>query len=84
MFRGTYDFEEPAFDWGVDYQRPNLAPQDLIVYEMGVRSFTADESSAVGAEQQGTFLGLIEKVGPLQGQGQAACGLVASHSVRTL
>ena len=62
MFRGSFDFEEPDFDWGADYQRPGLAPQDLIVYEMGVRSFTADESSAVGPDRQGTFLGLIDKV----------------------
>ena len=64
VFRGTFDFEEPAFDWGADYQRPGLAPQELIVYEMGVRSFTADESSTVGAERQGTFLGLLDKAGP--------------------
>ena len=62
MFRGTYNFEEPEFDWGPDYQRPNIPPQDLIVYEMGVRSFTADSSSGVGPEHEGTFLGLIDKV----------------------
>ena len=61
MFRGTYNFEEAEFDWGSDYQRPNIAPQDLIVYEMGVRSFTADGSSGVGPEHEGTFLGLIDK-----------------------
>ena len=75
MFRGTYDFTEPAFDWGADYQRPNIAPQDLVVYEMGVRSFTADESSAVSVERQGTFLGMIEKVCPQP----YACAHVPGH-----
>lgn len=32
------------------------------MYEMGVRSFTADESSGVGAEKQGTYAGLLAKV----------------------
>ena len=62
LFWGTFDFESPAFKWGTDYQRPNLAWQDLIVYEMPVRSFTADASSGVGAGKQGTFQGITEKV----------------------
>ena len=62
MFWGTFDFEAPAFEWGADYQRPNLPPQDLIVYEMPVRSFTADASSKVGDANQGTFKGVAEKV----------------------
>lgn len=64
LFWGTYDFESPAFEWGSDYQRPNLPWQDLIVYEMPVRSFTADTSSAVGSGKQGTFQGITEKVCP--------------------
>ena len=63
VFRGTYDFDSPAFDWGSDYQQPNHAPQDLVIYEMGVRSFTAHESSGLPAGQKGTYLGLKEKVG---------------------
>lgn len=62
LFWGTFDFESPAFEWGADYQRPNLPPQDLIVYEMPVRSFTADASSKVGDANQGTFKGVAEKV----------------------
>lgn len=62
LFWGTFDFESPAFEWGSDYERPNLPPQDLIVYEMPVRSFTADASSKVGDANQGTFKGVAEKV----------------------
>ncbi len=62
LFWGTFDFESPSFEWGSDYQRPNLAWQDLIVYEMPVRSFTADASSGVGTGKQGTFQGITEKV----------------------
>lgn len=62
VFWGTFDFESPEFDWGSDYQRPNLPWQDLIVYEMPVRSFTADTSSKVDEGRQGTFLGLADKV----------------------
>ena len=62
LFWGTFDFETPAFEWGSAYQRPNLPPQDLIVYEMPIRSFTADPSSGVGDAKQGTFAGVAEKV----------------------
>ena len=36
--------------------------KDLVIYEMNVRAFTADESSGVSPELRGTYLGLIEKV----------------------
>lgn len=62
IFRGTFDFDEPEFDWGAGYSRPNLPPEDLIIYEMGVRSFTADPSSNLPSGNLGTFLGLKEKV----------------------
>lgn len=62
LFWGTFDFETPAFEWGSDYQRPNLPWQDLVVYEMPVRSFTADTSSGVGEGKQGTFKGITDKV----------------------
>ena len=64
MFRGTFDFTSEPFDWGTDYHRPNLPWQDLIVYEMPIRSFTADPSSGVGEGLQGTFAGAAAKVGP--------------------
>lgn len=62
LFWSTYDFTSAAFDWGSEYQRPNLPWQDLIVYEMGVRSFTAGASSSVGDGKQGTFQGLVDKI----------------------
>lgn len=62
IFRGTFDFASEPFDWGKGYRRPGHAPQDLIIYEMSVRSFTADDSSGVGTGRQGTFLGLADKV----------------------
>jgi isoamylase len=34
VFRGTFDFDSKPFDWGKDYQRPNLPMQDLIIYEV--------------------------------------------------
>ena len=63
VFRGTFELDAAPFDWGKDYKRPNLAPEEVIVYEMGVRSFTADESSKLGPGQQGTYAGLMAKVG---------------------
>jgi isoamylase len=47
------------FDWAGD--RPlNLPAQDLIIYEMHVRSFTAHPSSQV--THPGTYSGVIEKI----------------------
>lgn len=66
VFRGTFDFSEDTFDWGDSYQRPNIPSQDIIVYEMGIRSFTADSSSGVGKDKEGTFNGMLEKVLPIR------------------
>ncbi len=35
---------------------------DLVIYELHVRGFTYDESSGVGQERRGTFLGVIDKI----------------------
>lgn len=35
---------------------------DLVIYEMNVRAFTADESSELDPEVRGSYLGVIEKV----------------------
>lgn len=40
----------------------NYLQKDLVVYEMNVRAFTADESSGLDSDIRGTYLGLIEKV----------------------
>ena len=55
--RGRLVFED--FDWEDD--RPLETPiEDLVIYEMHVRSFTADPSS--GVKFPGTFAGLMEKI----------------------
>ncbi|MGK7903923.1 MAG: glycogen debranching protein GlgX [Hormoscilla sp.] len=49
------------FDWEDD--RPlEIPPEDMIVYEMHVRSFTRHGSSGVKTQHQGTFAGLREKI----------------------
>ena len=49
------------FDWEDD--RPlEIPPEDLIIYEMHVRSFTRHESSGVKASHKGTFAGITEKI----------------------
>lgn len=54
---------QSAFDWQGD--TPLYTPlEDLVIYEMHVRSFTAHESS--GVKHPGTFAGMIEKIGYLK------------------
>ena len=65
QFRGTFELDAAPFDWGKDYARPKLAPEDVVVYEMGVRSFTADASSGVGKAKEGTYAGLMAKARPM-------------------
>ncbi|CAN6466920.1 unnamed protein product [Victoria cruziana] len=61
-FFGTFDFESLPFDWGEDYKLPNIPEKDLIIYEMNVRSFTADASSGLDPHIRGSYLGVIEKI----------------------
>lgn len=63
QFWGTFDFASPAFDWGSSYSPPSLGLNELVIYEMSVRCFTADPSSGVSEEARGTYKGIIEKVG---------------------
>jgi glycogen operon protein len=57
QFRGRLVFED--FDWEDD--RPLEIPiEDLVIYEMHVRSFTAHASS--GVKHPGTYAGLMEKI----------------------
>ncbi|KAH7429884.1 hypothetical protein KP509_09G069700 [Ceratopteris richardii] len=60
-FLGSFDFTN-KFDWEDDVSRPRIAEKDLIIYEMNVRAFTADESSGLPPEIRGTYLGVIEKI----------------------
>ncbi|MBP0038125.1 MAG: glycogen debranching protein GlgX [Roseofilum sp. SBFL] len=49
------------FDWEND--RPlELPPEDLVIYEMHLRSFTQHRSSGVKEKYRGTFAGMREKI----------------------
>jgi len=62
--RGRLVFDD--FDWGDDHplERPL---EELVIYEMHVRSFTAHESAGVNAP--GTYAGLVEKIPYLKALG---------------
>ncbi len=55
--RGRLVFED--FDWEDDHALETPV-EDLVIYEMHVRSFTADPSS--GVKHPGTYAGLVEKI----------------------
>ncbi|PON70059.1 Glycoside hydrolase [Trema orientale] len=61
-FLGTYDFDSLPFDWGDNYKFPDIPEKDLVIYEMNVRAFTADESSGLDPDIRGSYLGVIEKI----------------------
>ncbi|KAJ3693124.1 hypothetical protein LUZ60_012219 [Juncus effusus] len=61
-FLGTFDFEKSAFDWGDEYKLPNIPENELVIYEMNVRAFTADKSSGLDPNLSGSYLGVIEKI----------------------
>ncbi|GIL56414.1 hypothetical protein Vafri_11724 [Volvox africanus] len=61
LFLGSYDFESAPYDWGSDYRRPGHTLNDLVIYEVPVRCFTADASSGLPQQQRGTFAGLAAK-----------------------
>lgn len=44
----------------LNFHKPNIPKEKLIVYEMHIRGFTRDPSS--GVQHPGTFLGVIEKI----------------------
>ncbi|CAN1181885.1 Isoamylase 3, chloroplastic [Linum perenne] len=62
QFWGTYDFDSLPFDWGRNYKPPTIPEKDLVIYEMNVRAFTADESSGLDTNLRGSYLGIIEKI----------------------
>nr|XP_027091529.1 isoamylase 3, chloroplastic-like isoform X1 [Coffea arabica] len=62
QFLGTFDFDTLPFDWGDGYKLPNILEKDLVIYEMNVRGFTADESSGLDPSIRGSYLGVIEKI----------------------
>lgn len=71
--RGRIAFDD--FDWEDD--RPlEIPPEDMIVYEMHVRSFTRHSSSGVKQKHQGTFAGLRDKITYLKELGVNAVELM--------
>lgn len=63
------------FDWEDD--RPlEIPPEDMIIYEMHVRSFTRHPSSGVKENHQGTFAGLRDKIAYLKELGVNAVELM--------
>eukprot|EP00271_Cylindrocystis_brebissonii_P008495 TRINITY_DN22865_c0_g1_i1.p1 TRINITY_DN22865_c0_g1~~TRINITY_DN22865_c0_g1_i1.p1 ORF type:complete len:905 (-),score=151.06 TRINITY_DN22865_c0_g1_i1:636-3305(-) len=77
-FLGTFALDEEPFDWGkeLDLKRPIVEEKDVLVYEMGVRAFTAAGSSEVKEELRGSYLGLVEKIPHLQELGVTAVELL--------
>lgn len=61
------------FDWQ-GTKPPSLSKQDLVIYEMHVRGFTADPAS--GSKQCGTYRGIIEKIPYLKKLGVNAIELM--------
>ena len=74
--KDTYIFakleNDIEFNWE-NTKKPNIKVDDLIIYEMHIRSFTKDKTSDV--KNPGTFLGLIEKIDYLKELGVNAIEL---------
>jgi isoamylase len=75
------DPNEPPFDWEGDTP-PRLPMEDLVVYEMHVRGFTAHPSS--GVEHPGTYSGVVERLDYLQRLGVNALELMPVHEFNEL
>jgi len=67
---------DEAFDWQGD-TAPDLALEQLVIYEVHVKGFTAHRSS--GVELPGTYLGFIEKIPHLTRLGVNAVELLPVH-----
>jgi glycogen operon protein len=68
--------DDNAFDWRGDVT-PNLELDELIIYEVHTKGFTAHASS--GVSQPGTYLGFIEKIPYLSALGINAVELLPVH-----
>ncbi|MDA3873759.1 MAG: glycogen debranching protein GlgX [Kiritimatiellae bacterium] len=64
---------DSEFDWGKD-QPPAIAWEDMVVYELHVRGFTAGPGSDV--EEPGTYAGLMEKIPYLKSLGVTSIELL--------
>ncbi len=65
-----------AFDWHGD-RHPDIPIEELILYEVHVKGFTADASSKIS--NPGTYLGFIQKIPYLQSLGVNAVELLPLH-----
>ena len=71
-------FRDPtSFDWGEE-TRPRRT-NDLIIYELHVKGFTARANSGVSLEKRGTFAGLAEKIPYLKNLGITVVELLPVH-----
>jgi isoamylase len=68
--------DDKAFDWQDDVS-PDLSLEELFIYEVHVKGFTAHPSSRV--KLPGTYLGFIEKIPYLQRLGINAVELLPVH-----
>ena len=71
--RGRIAFDD--FDWGND-RALEIPPEDQIIYEMHVRSFTRHESSGIKENHRGTFAGIRDKIPYLKELGVNAVELM--------
>jgi glycogen operon protein len=67
---------DDAFDWGDDCA-PDIPFEELVIYEVHLKGFTAHPSS--GVRQPGTYLGFIEKIPHLVELGVNAVELLPVH-----
>src|SRR5262249_38625767 len=68
--------DDDAFDWQDDVA-PNLKLEQLFIYEVHLKGFTAHASSRV--QSPGSYLGFIEKIPHLQRLGVNAVELLPVH-----
>ncbi|GAB2672962.1 glycogen debranching protein GlgX [Gordonia jinhuaensis] len=68
--------DDAEFDWKGDVS-PALALEELVIYEVHLKGFTAHESSGVSAP--GTYLGFIDKIDHLRRLGINAVELLPIH-----
>jgi len=71
---GLVDTTRCHFDWEDD--APVRHTSDLIIYEMHVRGFTAEENSGVAEAHRGTFAGVVDKIPYLKELGVTAVELM--------
>lgn len=66
--------QQEPFNWGYD-KRPGIPKEDLIIYEMHVRGYTADKDSS-HVSHPGTFKAITEKIQHLKSLGVNAIELL--------